>query len=137
MPKPLLVAIVVVAIAIAGVAYGLARGGDEPGPSGAVERLTVTFRPDVGAKPVFVKVACSGADVSPACAGLTDDLLAPVAADRVCTMVYGGPEVLTITGQRDGKRIDSSFSRQNGCEIARWNDVARVLKPLGIAGLVG
>jgi len=36
-------------------------------------------------------------------------------------MIYGGPQTATIVGVLDGTRIDAAFSRQNGCEIARWD----------------
>lgn len=39
---------------------------------------------------------------------------------KVCTMIYGGPEQATVTGMLEGDAIDAKFSRQDGCEIARW-----------------
>ncbi|MBC7460112.1 MAG: hypothetical protein H7287_01985 [Thermoleophilia bacterium] len=42
-------------------------------------------------------------------------------AGQVCTQVYGGPETATVSGMRDTEMIDVSFSRTNGCEIARWD----------------
>lgn len=44
----------------------------------------------------------------------------------VCTQVYGGPETATVTGTLDGKPVDASFSRTNGCEISRF-DIASPL----------
>lgn len=43
---------------------------------------------------------------------------------RVCTQVYGGPEVATVTGTVDGTDVDATFSREDGCAIARFDAVA-------------
>jgi hypothetical protein len=42
---------------------------------------------------------------------------------EVCTQQYGGPEVATVTGTLDGERVDATFSRENGCAIARYDAV--------------
>ncbi len=46
--------------------------------------------------------------------------------DVACTQISGGPETATIKGTLRGEPIDASFSRSDGCEIARWDK----LKPL-------
>ena len=51
----------------------------------------------------------------------------PVPADQMCTQIYGGPETATVRGTWQGERVDASFSRQNGCEIARWDAAAGLL----------
>jgi hypothetical protein len=43
---------------------------------------------------------------------------------EACTMIYGGPEEATIMGTVDGKQVDRTFTRQNGCEIARFDEVS-------------
>jgi hypothetical protein len=64
------------------------------------------------------------------CAWLaTDDasvLTEAPAADEICTMQYGGPETATVTGTLGGEQVDASFSRTDGCNIARF-DAASVL----------
>ena len=45
---------------------------------------------------------------------------APVPDDAVCTMIYGGPAQARITGTHKGRRAWTTFSRENGCQIARW-----------------
>ncbi|MEV7613222.1 SSI family serine proteinase inhibitor [Streptomyces sp. NPDC089799] len=55
------------------------------------------------------------------------DPFAPVPPDEVCSGVYGGRAVARITGSWQGRRIDASFSRKNGCEISRWKDLEPVL----------
>jgi hypothetical protein len=43
-----------------------------------------------------------------------------IPADAVCTMIYGGPAKARVTGSHKGRRIWATFSRENGCHIARW-----------------
>ncbi|MFJ3905084.1 SSI family serine proteinase inhibitor [Streptomyces sp. NPDC090025] len=52
---------------------------------------------------------------------------APVPADQMCTEQYGGPATAHITGSFQGRTIDSRFSRANGCEIDRWENLRPVL----------
>ncbi|WP_411109375.1 SSI family serine proteinase inhibitor [Streptomyces sp. c-19] len=51
----------------------------------------------------------------------------PVPADQLCTQVYGGPAVAHVTGTWQGRTIDARFSRANGCEIDRWQNLEPVL----------
>ena len=53
--------------------------------------------------------------------------LEPVAGDVACTQIYGGPEEARIAGTVKGRAVDASFSRNNGCEIDRWDRLAPVL----------
>ncbi|SDK78957.1 SSI family serine proteinase inhibitor [Streptomyces indicus] len=55
------------------------------------------------------------------------DPFAPVPADALCTMQYGGPETARITGTWRGQQVSASFDRSNGCEIGRWNQLVPVL----------
>lgn len=55
---------------------------------------------------------------------------APVARDVACTEVYGGPQVAVVSGRIAGKDFRATFTRTDGCEIARWNRV-RFLFPSG------
>ncbi|MET9884652.1 SSI family serine proteinase inhibitor [Streptomyces sp. NPDC006430] len=54
----------------------------------------------------------------------------PFAAEskrQICTMQDGGPATAHVTGTWQGHRVDTTFRRTNGCEIARWNDMEPVL----------
>jgi len=73
-------------------------GGDHPNPTGACTALARATRP-----------------------------FDPVPADMLCTQVWGGPETATIRGTWRGERVDASYNQTNGCEIARWNQIAAVL----------
>ncbi len=68
--------------------------------------------------------ACARLD---AMAGEGREPFAPVPADMLCTMQYGGPETAHITGTWRGQPVDASFDRSNGCEIGRWNQLVPVL----------
>jgi Tol biopolymer transport system component len=49
---------------------------------------------------------------------------APVPRDTPCTEIYGGPQQATVVGVYGGKPVRTTFTRTNGCQIARWNRVA-------------
>ena len=44
----------------------------------------------------------------------------PVSPNTACTEIYGGPDSLLVEGDIDGETIDGSFTRENGCEIDRF-----------------
>jgi hypothetical protein len=46
-----------------------------------------------------------------------------------CTQIYGGPQKALVAGVYNGKQVGATFTRINGCQIARWNRV-RVLFPI-------
>jgi hypothetical protein len=45
--------------------------------------------------------------------------------------VYGGPATARVTGMWQGRGVDASFERTDGCEIARWNALVPALPDLG------
>lgn len=51
--------------------------------------------------------------------------------DRICTQQYGGPQVATVRGWFRGRKVNSSFSRTDGCEIARWKTMSPLLGSTG------
>lgn len=57
------------------------------------------------------------------------DPFAPVPPDRVCAEIYGGSQTALVTGTWNGEPVDAQFSRTNGCEIARWDQVSVLLDP--------
>jgi hypothetical protein len=56
-------------------------------------------------------------------------VFAPVPRDAVCTEIYGGPQRARVKGRLGKRRIWATFSRVNGCEIARWDRVSPWLLP--------
>ena len=58
-------------------------------------------------------------------------LFAPLRPDTVCTEIYGGPQKARVVGTVDGKRLWTTFTRRNGCEIDRWRRISPWLVPPG------
>jgi hypothetical protein len=57
----------------------------------------------------------------------------PVPVDQACTAIYGGPRRATVTGTYQDEPVSAVFTQENGCEIARWNQIRPVLKALGLS----
>jgi hypothetical protein len=125
----------------AAVALGLALiagcGDDDAGYSPSADTdLTITVDPDGarGEAAQEARIACPGAN-SPqgACQAieeLPDDPGAPVPPNTPCTEIYGGPDVVTIEGELDGDEIDTRLTRENGCEIERFDRFVPLLEAL-------
>ena len=58
-------------------------------------------------------------------------LFVPTPKNVACTEIYGGPQRARVVGVLDGKRVRATFSRTNGCEIARWQRISPWLVPPG------
>jgi hypothetical protein len=112
-------------------------GSDEPtqagGPTGTLAQLTVTVDSD-GAKgseqPKELKLDCKAPTDSQACgaaAGVSAADLRPTGGDTACTQIYGGPEEAAIKGEIRGESVDATFTRTDGCEISRWDNVKALL----------
>ena len=116
-------------------------GGDDPGrPTQETRRTEVRItldRDGNGGEEARSKLlTCPSADHMSACrrlAALPAAAFAPVSPDAVCTLVYGGPEVGRIRGRIEGRRVDATFTREDGCEIARYERVESLLRLAGRA----
>src|SRR5262245_37681194 len=99
---------------------------DEPAatPSASVADLTVEVDP--GGK--TATVTCDVEDDCPEVAALEPKVFEPTPGNVACTQQYGGPEKATVKGTFKGEPVDATFSRENGCEIARWEDAAPLLE---------
>lgn len=101
------------------------------------DRLTVTVKDSGGAGDGTYELEChpTGGNhphAQEACGKLDEgtwgnDRFAPVSSDAMCTMQYGGPATAHVTGTWNGRPVDATFSRSNGCEITRWNKLVPVL----------
>ncbi len=58
-----------------------------------------------------------------------DLLINGAPTDRMCTEIYGGPDVAVFTGRLDGRTIDFTADRVNGCAINDWNTTLGDLLP--------
>jgi hypothetical protein len=76
----------------------------------------------------FLRLA-QPAEVCRRLAELRGFLTARPPRDRVCTQVYGGPEIARFTGTIGRQAVDRRFSRTDGCEIADWERVEQLLPP--------
>ncbi|MFF1377662.1 SSI family serine proteinase inhibitor [Streptomyces sp. NPDC058308] len=102
------------------------------------DRLTVTVADSGGPSDGTYVLNChptggTHPDAADACARLDDvtvygkDPFAPVPRDAMCTMQYGGPATAHIKGTWQGRPVDATYDRSNGCEIGRWNGLVPVL----------
>lgn len=41
---------------------------------------------------------------------------------EACAQIYGGPEVMTISGTYEGKEVSRTFTRTDGCKMGEWSD---------------
>ena len=90
------------------------------GRDGASEEVTLTCDPPGGTHP-RPEEACLALQADPSA-------LEPLPPDSVCTQIYGGPEEAEVVGTLDGEQLHATFSRQNGCEVDRWDRFAAVLQ---------
>jgi|GEM_PF-515942 len=65
-------------------------------------------------------------DLAQAAAQLLDNpvaakrLVEGAPADQMCTEIYGGPDIATVTGTLGGAEVKTTFHRNNGCGISDW-----------------
>ncbi len=119
----------VVLLAAAAVLAGCGTNSSPSGDDGAGVDVKITVRSDEAAQPTVMTLTCDPAggdhpNGEAACAALRSapvEVFDPVPENQPCTMIYGGPQTATLTGTIDGRTIDASFSRKNGCEIDRWD----------------
>jgi hypothetical protein len=95
--------------------------------------LTITVDPDGegGESASSAEVTCTEDTATSPCPQLTlleAADLSPVPPDRICTEVFGGPDVATVSGTLNGEEVDAQLSRANGCEIERFDRFTPVLR---------
>ncbi len=119
---------VVAAVGVALVASGCGSSSSSSTTTSA--ELQVTLNQSGGTGPVQTwRVTCPSAPHGVACAKLiaTPDAFTPHPADSACTMIYGGPQVLTVDGHVGDRQVSYTTGRGNGCEIADFaRDIALV-----------
>jgi hypothetical protein len=108
-----------------------AAPGGEP-----VAQLVVTVDPDGrGPEPAKeTRLSCGTPRESAVCAeasALEPSDVEPVDPETACTQLFGGAETARLRGRVRGRAVDARFSRSNGCEIERWDNVAALLKAAG------
>ncbi|MFM1905276.1 MAG: hypothetical protein RIT32_72 [Actinomycetota bacterium] len=97
-------------------------------------QLKIVYRESAVATAVSWNLTCRPAGgphpaAKLACAELRSDrnpFLRP-APDEACTMIYGGEQQAKVTGRWAGKKVNRKFTRTNGCEIDRWEQLSITL----------
>src|SRR4051812_8726572 len=106
-----------------------ACAGGTPSSGGETE-LEVTVWPGGRDRPsTSHKIACPGDERCERLLALPARAFEPVPAGTGCTQIYGGPDTAEVHGAIDGRKVDATFKRTDGCETARWNQVAFLLSP--------
>jgi hypothetical protein len=116
-----------------------ACGSPGSAPQTAQAELTVTLDlgvPNAG-PPQTWQVACPSTGHTGACARLvaSKDAFTSPSPDLACTMIYGGPEVLTVTGTVGTRKVNYRTGRTNGCEIADYARDLALVTPFRPAGV--
>jgi hypothetical protein len=100
------------------VTVTLAACGDdeqEAGAPGTGTRLNVEVT-KAASQPIRMQLVCDGCDL----AKVRKAVAAPD-AERACTLQYGGPEEAHVTGSVEGKPVDVTIDRADGCGIAAYD----------------
>lgn len=92
--------------------------------------LHITLNQTGGAGPIQSwDVTCPSTSHAVACTALlaAPDAFTAPPPNAACTMIYGGPQVLTVDGHLGTRQITYRIGRANGCEIAAFTrDIALV-----------
>jgi len=128
-PLGVVSAVCAVGLSLVG-APGAVAAAAEPGVG---DRLAVTVDDGAGHAAMYELECHPAGGTHPDVLGACDRLdalggpVGPAPRGQMCTMIYGGPETATVVGSWAGAEVDTRYSRTNGCETARWRDMAPVL----------
>jgi hypothetical protein len=127
------VALILCAAVIAGCGEDDEQPAAPTGEPAALADLVVEYDADGngGEDPAPAPVKCGAPEDSESCRRIADvkpEAFEPVPGDVACTQQFGGPEIVTVAGTFRGEQVDATFTRQNGCEIARFEDAAPILE---------
>ena len=111
--------------------------GANPEDDDPASKLELSVQADEKAAPSTASLTCPGEkakdrDVCAALDVVAPGVFEPVPVDQACTAIYGGPRKATVTGTYEDEAISAVFTQENGCEIARWNQIEPVLEALGL-----
>ncbi len=127
----------VVALVVGVVASTTAACGSETPEDELESKLELSVQADEKAAPQTASLTCPGArakdrDICAALDVVAPKVFEPVPVDQACTAIYGGPRKATVTGRYQDEPVSAVFTQENGCEIARWNQIKPVLDALGL-----
>jgi len=112
-------------------------GADTPTDEELKGTLEMSVQADEKSTPQTASLTCPGEkakdrDICAALDVVAPKVFEPVPVDQACTAIYGGPRKATITGTYQDEPVSAVFTQENGCEIARWNQIRPVLEALGL-----
>jgi len=139
--RPRIAALSLCAVAL--LTTGCGSGSDADGVTPQDAPSTALTIKVTGGDPAVWKLTCDPAggdhpDAEAACAALAKSgakSIPATPADALCTAMFGGEQTAVITGTWRGQAVDARFSRQNGCEIDRWNDLVPLLPKASRVGV--
>jgi Subtilisin inhibitor-like len=103
---------------------------EREGPGSGTTSLEISVTPGGEAPTRIWTLRCPDGGTLPnaseACRRLSKlkDPFAPVPKGVACTAIYGGPQEAEVTGVFRGRRVNATFNRGDGCQIARWDRVS-------------
>lgn len=125
-----LITAVLLALACAAIP---AAGASSASTASNQDRLVITVRPVPGERVTWT-LTChptggSHPNARRACRTLNriPDALVVKPNNLMCTQIWSGPERARVTGTWEGRRVDMSFARNDGCATATWNQYGAVL----------
>jgi hypothetical protein len=101
-----------------------ACGGGASSSGGATELEVTLWSGGRDGPSTTHRITCPGDERCDRLLALPARVFEPVPAGIGCTQIYGGPDVAEVHGTIDGRKVDATFKRTDGCEIARWNQAA-------------
>lgn len=117
------------------LAFGLTSAA--PHAASGDTRLTIVFLPDGADTSNRSRwtLACSPPGGTyprraAACAvlhRLGRSVFLPVPAETACAELYGGPQVVVVSGRVDGRPVWARFRRDDGCQLGRWAKAGALL----------
>jgi hypothetical protein len=130
-PAPTLVAMLLAVLAVTTAC------GSDPSAEDLQSKLELSVQRDEKASPRTASLTCPGEkakdrDICAALDVVAPSVFEPVPVDQACTAIYGGPRKATVTGTYEDEAVSAVFTQENGCEIARWNQIEPVLEALGL-----
>ncbi|CAM5227468.1 hypothetical protein SBADM41S_03039 [Streptomyces badius] len=101
-------------------------GWRTPGSPGPTARSSWSAGPP-GAPTPEGRAACDRLAEAGATRAGRQELFRETPEGTMCTMIHGGDAFARIVGTWEGRAVDTTATRRDGCEIARWNSLVPVL----------
>lgn len=107
-------------------ACGATPAPTKPEAKITVGELTLTYKETPEATSKILTIDCS--DDKTLCKTLLKESAHPTKDPMACTQIYGGPATVNIVGKINRKPIALAYSRTNGCDIARWESMDKLIE---------